>query len=104
MQIFIGNVSKNINKNQLRKELEKFGDVESLNINDEIAYVEMPLQKEAENAILHLDKSKLDGIKLSVHEARNGLDDRRLSGRIGGRRSNDPKNYSKMFSRNDFLI
>jgi len=104
MQIFIGNVSRVINKDKLRNELEKFGKVEYIEIQNEIAFAEMPSDKEAENAIINLDKSDLDGLKLTVHKARNGVQDRRQSGRIGGRRSKDPKNYTRMFSRRDLIF
>ena len=104
MQIFIGNICKSIDSHQLRERLEKFGEVESLKIEDEMAYAVMPHDKEAEVAILQLDKSDLEGFRLSVHTARYGSTDRRKSGRIGGRRSKDHKNYTRMFSRKDLLI
>jgi len=103
MQIFIGNICKNIDSDQLRVRLEKFGKVESLKINDEMAYAEMPHDKEAEIAIMHLDKSDLEGFKISVHTARYASSDRRKSGRIGGRRSKDHKSYTRMFTRKDLL-
>jgi len=74
-----------------------------LKIEDEIAFAEMPYQKEAEIAISYLDKTELEGLTISVHTARTGLNDRRKSGRFGGRRSKDPKNYTRMFSRKDIL-
>jgi RNA recognition motif-containing protein len=104
MNIYIGNFCENISQDHLRERLEEFGMVESIKIENKIAFAEMPLENEAESAIVHLDNSELDGITISVHKARFGHTDRRKSGRIGGRRSQDPKSYSRMFSRKDMFI
>ncbi|RLC58453.1 MAG: hypothetical protein DRH89_01090 [Candidatus Cloacimonadota bacterium] len=104
MEIFIGNICKKINQDHLRERLEEFGRVESIKVEDKIAFVEMPFENEAESAIINLDNSNLDGIIISVHQARYGISDRRKSGRVGGRRSKDSKIYTKIFSKKDPLI
>ena len=104
MQIYIGNFSEKISQDNLRERLEKFGKVESLKIENEMALAEMPFENEAESAISNLDKSKLEGIVISVHKARYSTSDRRKSGRVGGRRSQDPKSYTSMFTRNDIFF
>ena len=104
MEIFIGNICKKINQDHLRKRFEEFGKVESIRVENEIAFAEMPFENEAESAISNLDESDLDGIVISVHQARYGISDRRKSGRNGGRRSKDSKSYTKMFSKKDLLI
>ncbi|MDP8267623.1 MAG: hypothetical protein P9L97_02730 [Candidatus Tenebribacter davisii] len=103
MQIFIGNVYSAINQDYLRKELEKYGKVETIEIVEKSAFVEMPYENEATLAIMNLNNNDINGIKINVHKARKSESDRRKSGRIGGRRSHDPKNYTKMFSRKDIL-
>ncbi len=103
MHIYIGNFCENISQDHLRERLEEFGKVESIKIENEMAFAEMPFVNEAESAIVHLDNSELDGITISVHKARFGQIDRRKSGRIGGRRSQDPKSYTKMLKREDIF-
>ncbi len=104
MEIFIGNICKEITQDNLRLRLEEFGKVKSIRVENEVAFAEMPFDREAELAILNLDKTDLDGFVISVHKARFGTPDRRKSGRIGGRRSKDSKSYTRMFSKNDLLI
>ena len=104
MQIYIGNFIEKISQGNLREILEKFGKVESLRIENEMAFAEMPFENEAESAISNLDKSKFEGIVISVHKARHSTSDRRKSGRVGGRRSQDPKSYTSMFTRNDIFF
>ena len=104
MQIYIGSFSEKISQDNLRERLEEYGKVESLRIDNEMALVEMPFDNEATAAILHLDNSKFEGTIISVHKARYGSSDRRKSGRVGGRRSQDPKSYTSMFTRNDIFF
>ena len=104
MQIYIGSFSEKISQEDLRERLEKFGTVKSLRIENEMVFAEMPLENEAESAISNLDKTKFEGIVISVHKARYSTSDRRKSGRVGGRRSQDPKSYTSMFTRNDIFF
>ena len=101
MHIYIGNFRETISQDHLRERLEEFGKVESIRIENEMAFAEMPSENEAESAIVHLDNSEFNGIIVSVHQARHSTSDRRKAGRIGGRRSQDQNNYTKMFSRKD---
>ena len=104
MQIYIGKFNTDISQDHLKKRLEQYGKVKSLRIENRMAFAEMPLEDEAESAIMNLDKSQLEGIVLSVHKARYGSTDRRKSGRIGGRRSQDPKSYTSMFTRKEIFF
>ena len=104
MQIYIGSFSDKFSQNNLREKLEEFGRVESLRIENEMVFAEMPFDNEATAAILHLNNSKFEGTIISVHKARYSSSDRRKSGRVGGRRSQDPKSYTSMFTRNDIFF
>ncbi len=104
MQIFIGSFSEKISKDSLRERLEEYGKVESLRVENEMAFAEMPFDNEATAAILHLNNSKFGSTIISVHKARYSTSDRRKSGRVGGRRSQDPKSYTSMFTRNDIFF
>ncbi len=104
MQIFIGNFGENISQNHLRERLEEFGKVESIRIENKMAFAEMPFENQAKSAILNLDKSEMDGIIIVVHEARYGTTDRRKFDRIGGRRSQDLKNYNRIFTQKDIFF
>jgi len=104
MRIYIGQFIERISQNILREKLEEFGKVESLNVENEMAFAEMPFDNEATAAILHLNNSKFEGTIISVHKARYSSSDRRKSGRVGGRRSQDPKSYTSMFTRNEIFF
>ncbi|MCF7858145.1 MAG: hypothetical protein K9N07_02310 [Candidatus Cloacimonetes bacterium] len=104
MKIFIGNLSNSLDQQDIKERLEKYGQVESVKIDEQIAFAEMPYPTEAEKAILHLDKSELDGLVISVHQARHGLSDRRKSKRLGGRRSDDPqKHLSEILTKDEII-
>lgn len=98
MKIFISNINKDISLNHLRERLEQFGHVRSLRIENKMAIAEMPFDNEAESAIKNLDKSQFEGIVISVHKTRHESTDRRICGRIGGRRSQDPKSYTSVLN------
>jgi len=68
MQIYIGSFSENFSQNNLREKLEEFGKVESLRIENEMVFAEMPFDNEATAAILHLNNSKFEGTIISVHK------------------------------------
>ena len=97
MKIYIGNLSSEATEEELRKRFEKYGQVDSVTIlgsllNTEeqgMGFVEMPEEKRAKKAIKRMNRKKLYGIKLNVHEARAATQDRRASVRGGGRRSSD---------------
>lgn len=97
MNIFIGNMSREVTKEELEKEFEKFGDVDTVTIlidriNGEwkaFGFVEMPNREDAFKAISAMDGKKLNGKELVVHEARYHTEDRRAPSRLGGRRHSD---------------
>lgn len=98
MKIFIGNLSSEATEEELRRRFEKYGDVDSVTIlggllstEDEegMGFVEMPDEKRARKAIKRMNRKKVFGVKLNVHEARAAAKDRRSATRGGGRRSSD---------------
>ncbi len=97
MNIFVGNMNRDITKENLENEFKKFGEVETVTIlidriNGEwkaFGFVEMPVREEAYEAIGTMDGKDFYGKDLVVHEARYRSDDRRGSTRLGGRRHTD---------------
>jgi RNA recognition motif-containing protein len=98
MKIFVGELPKKFTEEDLKKEFEKYGHVTSVyilreNVNgDDFNYglVEMPVTKQAVEAIARLDGKKIQDVVVNVHQARTGTKNRRKSGRGGGRRRDDP--------------
>jgi cold-inducible RNA-binding protein len=94
MNIFVGNMIRDITKENLKLVFEEYGKVENVTIlidriNGEwkaFGFVEMPNQKEAYKAIQLMDGKELLGRNLVVHEARYRTEDRRNIIRKGGRR------------------
>jgi len=94
MNIFVGNLSYNVTENELRKEFEVFGDVESVNIITDrhsgrpkgFGFIEMKSKSKAEAAIAGLKGKSLKDRELDVNEARPS-NDNRSGGFSGGRRS-----------------
>jgi RNA recognition motif-containing protein len=78
MNIFVGNVSRNVNSDELREAFEAFGAVSSAAIimdkltgtSRGFGFVEMPDEGEAKNAIENLNGKELKGRALNVNEAR----------------------------------
>jgi len=97
MNIFVGNMNRDITKENLQNEFQKFGNVETVTIlidriNGEwkaFGFVEMPNREEAFKAIGNMDGKEFFGRNLVVHEARYRSDDRRANTRLGGRRHTD---------------
>lgn len=91
MNIFVGNLSRELTDDDLRKAFEAFGKVLSATvIRDKFSgesrgfgFVEMPAKGEAQAAITGLNGKDLKGRALNVNEARPRSDDR---GGGGGRR------------------
>ena len=96
MNIFVGNMMRDVTKDGLQAVFEEFGSVETVTIlidriNGEwkaFGFVEMPNQSEAIKAIQSMDGKDLLGKNLVVHEARYRAEDRRVITRKGGRRTN----------------
>ena len=97
MNIFVGNMTREVKKENLENIFKEFGIVESVTvlidrINGEwkaFGFVEMPDEKEACKAIENLNGQEYYGQPLIVHQARFHNDDRRSTGRSGGRRHTD---------------
>ena len=78
MNIFVGNVSRNVNSDELREAFEAFGAVSSAAIimdkltgtSRGFGFVEMPNEEEAKNAIDNMNGKELKGRPLNVNEAR----------------------------------
>jgi RNA recognition motif-containing protein len=89
MNIYVGNFSREVTEDDLRKAFEAFGQVTSATIIKDkfsgesrgFGFVEMPAKAEAQSAINGLNGKELKGKTLNVNEARP-----RTEGRGGGRR------------------
>jgi len=95
MNIYVGSLSYKATEEDLRKEFEGFGQVESVNIIKDrysgesrgFGFIEMPNKDEAQSAIEGLNGRELKGRKISVNEARPRSESYRGGGRKGvGRR------------------
>jgi len=92
MKIYVGSLSYKATEEDLRKEFEGFGQVESVNIIKDrysgesrgFGFVEMPNKDEAQSAIEGLNGRELKGRKLNVNEARPRSEGYRGGGRRGG--------------------
>ncbi len=92
MNIYVGNLSRNVTEDELRQAFAAFGQVATVNIIKDkfsgeprgFAFVEMPGKAEAQAAITGLNGTDLGGQSLTVNEARPRTDDHRGGG--GGRR------------------
>jgi RNA recognition motif-containing protein len=90
MNIYVGNLSRDVTEEDLRQSFEAFGQVASVNVIKDkytgesrgFGFVEMPDKTEAESAITGLKDKELKGRALSVNEARP----RPQGGRGGGGR------------------
>lgn len=93
MNIYVGNLSYELNEEELQQAFEAFGHVESAKIIRDaytgrsrgFGFVEMPTQSEAESAITGLNGQVLKGRTLKVSEARARSEGGRRGGRGGGR-------------------
>lgn len=92
MNIYVGNLSRDVTEEDLRQAFEAFGQVASVSvITDKFSgesrgfgFVEMPVQTEAQSAIDELNGKELKGRALTVNEARPRSEKRRGGGRRGG--------------------
>ena len=96
MNIYVGNLSRDMSEGELRQAFEQHGTVASVRIiTDKMSgeprgfgFVEMPTQAEAEAAIAALNGNNLKGRTLTVNEARPPAEGgRRTGGGGGGHRS-----------------
>ena len=78
MNIYVGNLSRDVTDEELRKEFEAFGKVESVNVIKDkysgqsrgFGFVEMAAKTEAQAAITGLKGKVLKGRTIDVSEAR----------------------------------
>ena len=93
MNIYVGNLSREVTEDELRQEFTAFGEVTSANIIKDkysgqsrgFGFVEMPSKSEAEAAITGLKGKTLKERTLDVNEARPRSDSRGRSSYGGGR-------------------
>ena len=89
MNIYVGNLARDVSDDDLRQAFEAFGQVESINIIKDkftgesrgFGFVEMPTRDEANAAISGLNGQEMKGRSLNVNEARPRPD---RGGRGGG--------------------
>jgi RNA recognition motif-containing protein len=92
MNIYVGNLSRDVTEDDLRNAFTAFGDVSSANvIKDKFSgeskgfgFVEMPSKTEAQSAIQSLNGKDIKGRNITVNEARPRTEGTRGGGRPGG--------------------
>jgi RNA recognition motif-containing protein len=92
MNIYVGNLSRDLAENELREAFAAFGEVSSASIIKDkftgesrgFGFVEMPNKAEADAAIAGLNGKDLKGRNLTVNEARPRTDRPRTGGGFGG--------------------
>jgi RNA recognition motif-containing protein len=94
MNIYVGNLSRDLTESELREAFAAFGEVSSASIIKDkfsgetrgFGFVEMPNKEEADKAISALNGRDLKGRTASVNEARPRTDKPRTGGGFGGGR------------------
>ena len=94
MNIFIGNLSKDVTEDDLQELFSEYGTVRNVKVIKDLfsgeskgfGFLEMPGQAEAQKAMGELNTRELKGKKIAVNEARPRNDRRRSGG--GGRGGN----------------
>lgn len=94
MRIYVGNLTREINEDDLRSAFEKFCRVESVTIMKDkftgiskgFAFVDIPSKEEGLSAIEGLNDKELMGKTIQVNEARPRTDHRSNFGRWGDNR------------------
>ncbi len=94
MNIYVGNLQREVTEDELRQAFEAFGKVSTVNILKDkfsgeprgFGFVEMVDKTEAEAAISAMNGKELNGRTLNVNEARPKTEDKRGGGnrRAGG--------------------
>lgn len=92
MNIFVGNISRNVTEDDIRDAFAAFGKVSTVSLLKDkfsgeprgFGFVEMPTQSEAEAAIAGLNGNDLKGRALTVNEARPRTETPRGGGGGGG--------------------
>lgn len=94
MNIYVGNLSKDVTDNDLEELFSTFGIIKSVKVIKDLfsgeskgfGFVEMASDNDAQKAITDLNTKELKGKKIVVNEARPKRDNRRGGG--GGRGGN----------------
>jgi len=94
MNIYVGNLSRDLTESELREAFAAFGEVSSASIIKDkfsgetrgFGFVEMPTKDEADKAISGLNGKDLKGRTMTVNEARPRTDKPRTGGGFGGGR------------------
>ena len=92
MNIYVGNLSRDVVESDLKEAFQAFGEVQTASIIKDkftsesrgFGFVEMPNKDEAEKAIAGLNGKDLKGRNLTVNEARPRTDRPRTGGGFGG--------------------
>ena len=96
MNIYVGNLSKDVTDDDLQGLFSEYGQIKSVKVIRDMfsgeskgfGFVEMPGQSEAQKAMEELNTKEVKGKKLVVNEARPRDDNRRRGGGGGGRGGN----------------
>jgi RNA recognition motif-containing protein len=94
MNIYVGNLSRDVSEAELKEAFQALGEVSSCNIIKDkftgesrgFGFVEMPNKEEADKAIADMNGKDLKGRNLTVNEARPRTDRPRSGGGFGGGR------------------
>jgi RNA recognition motif-containing protein len=94
MNIYVGNLSRDVVESDLKEAFQAFGEVQTTSIIKDkftsesrgFGFVEMPNKEEAEKAIAGMNGKDLKGRNLTVNEARPRTDRPRTGGGFGGGR------------------
>ena len=94
MKIYVGNLSYEVTEQDLRKEFEAFGKVDTISVVTDrdtgrprgFAFVEMPTVSEGQAAVTGINGKTINDRTVVVNEARARTDNR-SSGGYGGRKS-----------------
>lgn len=93
MKIYVGNLSYGVTEQDLRKEFETFGKVDSISVVTDrdtgrprgFAFVEMPTVSEGQAAVTGINGKNINDRTVVVNEARARTDNRNSRG-YGGRK------------------
>ena len=94
MNIYVGNLPRTVNENDLRETFQAFGEVSTASIIKDkfsgesrgFGFIEMPNKDEAQKAISMLNGKDLKGRTATVNEAKPRTDASRSGGGFGNRR------------------
>jgi len=94
VNIYVGNLSRDVVESDLKEAFQVFGEITTCNIIKDkftsesrgFGFVEMPNKEEADKAIAGMNGKDLKGRNLTVNEARPRTDRPRTGGGFGGGR------------------